>query len=147
MLRVFGGVHVLSGLCVAGHLLSRLWCVLVPSNAFVGQLVKVRWYYANQALQGFQQQAFQNGGPLPPGYGIDPSAVYLDVEYPNAGTVSYTVQYPGTITKETTGVYHFNVDTSYGGGKWWWRAYSTGTGQTAYEDYILVSQNLPGPAE
>jgi hypothetical protein len=119
----------------------------MPFTAFVGQPVKVRWFYSSVALQGFQLTAFQNGGPLPPNYGVDPSAVYLDVEYPNAGAVSYTVQYPGTIVKEATGVYHYSIDTTYGGGKWWWRAYATGTGQSAFEDYILVSQNLPGPAE
>ena len=121
--------------------------VTLPSSCFIGDLQKIRWYFSSTALQGFQATAFANGGPLPPGYGVDPTNVYLDVEEPNANAVSATYSYPGTINKEATGIYYYSLDTTPAGGKWWWRAYGTGAHQGSVEDYILVSQNLPGPAE
>ena len=119
----------------------------MPSSCFIGSLQLVRWYFSKTTLQGFQAQAFANGGPLPPGYGVDPTNVYLDVTEPNAQAVSYTEAYPGTITREAAGVYHYSIDTTPAGGKWWWRGYGIGAYQGSYEDYVMVLANLPGPAE
>lgn len=119
----------------------------MPSTGFIGELVELRWYYSSTALQGFQAQAFANGGPLPPGYGIDPTEVYLDIQSP-AASVETTYQYGSSaIVRETTGIYHYLLDTTSASGKWWWRAYSTGTGQASFEDYVFVQANLAGPGD
>lgn len=116
--------------------------MLGPCNK--GALFQLRWPYTSRVLTELEQTVFDAGGGLPLGVGLDPTLVALDYQQP--GLAVSTVEYPGGgIVREATGIYHYELDTTPAAGSWWIRAYSTGTGQAAVEDYLQVIANFAGP--
>ena len=77
----------------------------------------------------------QNGSP------VDPTNAELDVLGPD--NVLTTYQYSGgtgAVTKVSTGVYSYNVDTTGKPGRWQWRWWSPpGQGQTADAGQFIVT--------
>jgi hypothetical protein len=67
---------------------------------------------------------FKTGGVTP----VDPAVVKLEYKKPGAARVELT--YPATITKDSTGVYHADIDLDTAG-SWVYRWFSTGAGQAA----------------
>lgn len=68
---------------------------------------------------------------------IDPSVVKFKFREPNGNAVTYTYGTDAEIVKDSTGNYHvdLNLDTP---GTWYYRYYSTGTGQAASEGQFTV---------
>lgn len=77
---------------------------------------------------------------------LDPTDVHLYIKDPNG--VETTEEYsPGNIVRESAGVYYFDLDLDVEG-EWIYRLYSTGTGQTALEGVITVTDlSTPATAE
>jgi len=69
---------------------------------------------------------------------LDPTAVFLVYKDPS-GNVCDALQYGvgAEITKASTGVYTCNISIDEAG-SWYYRWYSTGTGQAAQEGYFSV---------
>lgn len=67
---------------------------------------------------------------------IDPTVVKLSFRNP-AGTVTTWTYGGGEITKVSTGVYTANIDAN-AAGRWYYRWWSTGTGQAAEEQSFQV---------
>ena len=62
----------------------------------------------------------------------DPDAVLCQVRDPSKTTVEYEYGADAEVVKDSTGVYHVDVDVDEAG--WWaYRWYATGTGQAADE--------------
>ena len=61
----------------------------------------------------------------------DPSVVKLDVDAPDNTQTTYTYPTDSEITKQAVGHYTAVLDTSGKPGRWFYRWYSTGTGQAA----------------
>lgn len=59
---------------------------------------------------------------------IDPDTVTFRVRAPDGVVTDYS--YPTEVTKTAVGVYHVDIDVDQPG-KWRWRVFSTGNGQTA----------------
>lgn len=76
------------------------------------------------------------------GTAIDPAAVFF--AYTNSAGSTTTLQYgvDGAVVKSSTGVYYVDVSAS-SAGRWYWRWYSTGTGQAADIGEFVVEA---GPA-
>lgn len=64
----------------------------------------------------------------------DPSMVRVVIETPTGVQTSYTYNVGLNVVKDSTGVYHVDIDTTGHPGVWLYRWYSTGTGQTATTD-------------
>ena len=67
----------------------------------------------------------------------DPTSVYLTVKSPSGTVVEYTYGVGSDITKASTGNYYADVDADEPG-RWWYRWYSTGTGQAAKEGSFIA---------
>lgn len=63
---------------------------------------------------------------------VDPSAVFFKFKDPSGNVTSYTYPTDGELVKEATGLYYVDVDVDEGG-DWWFRFFSTGSGQAAGE--------------
>ncbi len=76
------------------------------------------------------------------GTAIDPTAVFF--AYTNPAGTTTTVQYSvdAAVVKSATGVYYVDVNAS-SAGRWYWRWYATGTGQSAEQGEFVVEA---GPA-
>lgn len=75
------------------------------------------------------------------GTALNPTAVLFKYKNPVTGTITTLVY--GTdaaIVRDSTGNYHVDVDASVPG-RWYFRFYATGTGQSADEDYFDVAQS------
>jgi len=70
------------------------------------------------------------------GDSIDPDVVKLSHRDPS-GNVSHNTYGVEAITKETTGVYYFDIDADEAG-VWYYRWWSTGAGQAAAEQSFTV---------
>jgi len=72
------------------------------------------------------------------GTAIDPTSVYFAYKNP-AGTLT-TLEYgvDGALVKDSTGNYHVDVSAA-SAGTWFYRFYSTGTGQAADEGSFYVN--------
>ena len=70
---------------------------------------------------------------------VDPTAVFLSVKDPSANVVTYTYSVSG-ITKDATGQYSADIDIDEAG-RWYYRWYSTGTGQAAEWKSFLAEAN------
>lgn len=72
---------------------------------------------------------------------FDPAAVFCKVKTPAGVTTTYQYSVDVSVVKDSTGVYHLDVDANLPG-NWQVRWYSTGTGQAAAEDvfHIKTSQ-------
>jgi hypothetical protein len=76
---------------------------------------------------------FRNSG----GTLIDPTTVTFKARNPAGTITSYLYGTDAQVVKDSTGIYH--VDWSLtSAGKWYFRIESTGTGQAADEEEVLV---------
>lgn len=81
----------------------------------------------------------------PDGTVQDPDDVTYSVEAPDGTVTHYVYETDDEVEKTSTGVYVCTIfpDAS---GTWYWRGFSTGTGQTAGEDRFEVRvQRVPSP--
>lgn len=68
---------------------------------------------------------------------VDPGTVYFQFQLPDTSKVTYTYGVGGTVVKSAVGVYY--ADVSLGtAGTWYYRFYSTGTGQAAGDDQTML---------
>jgi hypothetical protein len=75
------------------------------------------------------------------GVPTDPTAVFFSFKNPSQTITTYTYGVDAALVKDSTGVYHVDVSvpsTTAALGTWYYRFYSTGTGQTAAEDQFVV---------
>lgn len=69
----------------------------------------------------------------------DPTAVFLDVDYPDGTGVTYQHGVDPEIVKDAVGEYHAILDTAGKPGRWLYRWYATGTGQAADQVPFMVN--------
>jgi hypothetical protein len=70
---------------------------------------------------------------------IDPTVVKFDFTAPGEDAVTYTYATDLQLVKDSTGLYHVDVDAAMAG-TWFYRFYSTGTGQAADEGSFVVKR-------
>ena len=68
---------------------------------------------------------------------IDPTTVAFSYKKPGAVEVTKTYGVDGEVIKEDVGKYYIDLDADTVG-FWGWRAWSTGTGQAAYEGQFKI---------
>jgi hypothetical protein len=73
----------------------------------------------------------------PAGVATDPTAVLFSYQNPAGTTTTLTYGVDAALVKSSTGVYYVDVNASTEG-VWYYRFYSTGTGQTADEGTFTV---------
>lgn len=71
------------------------------------------------------------------GSAVDPAAVRCQYKDPSGNTTSLLYGTDAALVKDSTGNYHADVDADEAG-KWYYRFYSTGSGQAADEDTFTV---------
>lgn len=71
------------------------------------------------------------------GAATDPTNVYFSFKTPAGTTTTYTYGVDAALVKSSTGIYYVDVNVT-AAGNWYYRFYSTGTGQTADESYFAV---------
>ena len=71
------------------------------------------------------------------GSATDPSVVICQYVDPSGNTVSKTYITDAEVVKDSTGVYHLDIDADEVG-SWHYRWYATGTGQSAGENSFNV---------
>lgn len=69
---------------------------------------------------------------------IDPAAVFFQVKNPSGVVTAYTYGTDVELVKVSTGIYYVDVDANMSG-TWWYRLYSTGSGQAADERSFTVA--------
>ena len=69
---------------------------------------------------------------------IDPTAVYISIRNPSGTVTTYQYGVEADVKRSGAGVYYYDIDVS-SGGKWYYRWWSTGTGQAAEEGDFLVA--------
>ena len=67
------------------------------------------------------------------GAAVDPTAVYVKVKDPSGNVTTYQYGEDPEVVKSDTGIYYVDVNVDEAG-DWWYRFYSTGTGQAAGEE-------------
>jgi hypothetical protein len=67
------------------------------------------------------------------GTDVDPAAVLFAVRTPSGATTTYTYGTDAEVVKSATGIYYVDVNITEAG-VWYYRFYSTGTGQAAGEE-------------
>lgn len=72
------------------------------------------------------------------GVAVDPTAVLLAVKNPAGKTTTYTFGVGTEIVKSATGIYYMDVNAN-AAGWWFYRWYSTGTGQAAAQNAFRVN--------
>lgn len=70
----------------------------------------------------------------------DPAAVFAQVQDPSGNTAEYEYGEDAALVKDATGVYHVDVDCDEVGW-WYYRIYSTGSGQAADETKFLILES------
>lgn len=88
-----------------------------------GQLVRVSFTFLDSA-----------GAPQ------DPTAVYFEFTDPEGTETSYQYGVDAELVKDDTGDFHVDIDCDTVG-TWEYRAYATGTGQTAVEGSFIVKES------
>jgi uncharacterized protein YfaS (alpha-2-macroglobulin family) len=73
------------------------------------------------------------------GTDIDPTTVMFKAKAPSGTVITYTYATDIALVKDSTGNYHVDVNANEAG-TWYYRFYSTGTGQAAIEDHFRVKQ-------
>lgn len=77
------------------------------------------------------------------GVATDPTAVLFDYKTPAGVKTTLTYGVDASLVKSATGDYYVDVNAN-AAGTWYYRFYSTGTGQSASEDSFCVNPtNLP----
>lgn len=70
---------------------------------------------------------------------VDPTSVYFNLETPGGAKSTFQYNVGGTVQRSATGIYY--ADVSLGtAGTWYYRFYSTGTGQAAGSDQSIVAK-------
>ena len=96
-----------------------------PNEYALGALVQVAAVFRNPA-----------SGAL-----MDPAAVFFKFKDPTSGVVTiYTYGVDSQLVKDSTGKYHVDVNAS-SVGRWYYKFYSTGSGQAAYENHFSVKSS------
>ena len=73
----------------------------------------------------------------------DPATVTFVFETPAAVVTDYVYGTDVEVVKDSTGVYHVNLDTTNQPGTWKYRFFSTGNGQTAAQAKFKVTRAVP----
>lgn len=71
------------------------------------------------------------------GTDLDPTAVLMKYKDPSGNITSLVYLTDAELVKDSTGNYHVDIDADESGA-WYYRFYSTGTGQTANEGSFQV---------
>ena len=71
------------------------------------------------------------------GVSIDPTAILFKFKTPAGATTTYTYGMDSELVRDDTGDYHVDIDANEVG-PWYFRFYSTGTGQAAAEAKFQV---------
>lgn len=74
------------------------------------------------------------------GTAVDPAAVYCQIMSPAGTITAYQYGVDVALVKSSTGVYYVDVDAN-APGKWRYRFYATGTGQSADEGDFVVARS------
>lgn len=69
---------------------------------------------------------------------IDPAAVFFKVKDPNGTVTTYTYGVDAALVKSAVGTYYVDVNANVAG-TWYYRFYSTGSGQAADENSFTVA--------
>lgn len=77
------------------------------------------------------------------GVAQDPTGVRFVQENPTGASTEYVFGTDIEVVKDSTGVYHVNVDTTGHPGTWKYRFYGTGTGQAAGQLKFKVMRAVP----
>lgn len=72
---------------------------------------------------------------------LDPTVVKFRFKSPDGTTTTYTHGVDAELVRDDTGRYHVDVDVD-AAGVWWYRFYSTGTGQAAGEDAFTAASQF-----
>jgi hypothetical protein len=70
---------------------------------------------------------------------VDPTVVKFSYKAPSAAAVTYTYNSDLQLVKDSTGHYHVDVSVTEPG-QWYYKFWSTGTGQGAFEDGFVVER-------
>ena len=73
------------------------------------------------------------------GTATDPDVVKASIRSPST-TTTYTYGTDAELVKSATGIYYVDVSAS-ASGVWWYRFFSTGTGQGAGETHFVVDES------
>lgn len=71
------------------------------------------------------------------GTALDPTAVYFSFKNPSEVTTTYQYGVDVQLVKSSTGIYYVDINAN-DVGIWYYRFFSTGTGQTANEGLFTV---------
>lgn len=77
--------------------------------------------------------------PLNSDAAVDPTAVYVTFKDPSGNVTTYQYGVDAELTKASTGVYRANIDADEAG-MWYYRWYSTGTGQASEPGHFKVRE-------
>ena len=69
---------------------------------------------------------------------VDPTVVKAAVQTPAGADTIYTYGTDAALVRDSAGAYHLDVSAT-SAGRWYYRFYSTGTGQASGESYFDVS--------
>jgi hypothetical protein len=68
---------------------------------------------------------------------MDPAAVLFKFKDPAGVVTTYTYGTDSQLVKDSTGKYHVDINAS-SVGRWYYKFYSTGSGQAAFENHFSV---------
>lgn len=78
---------------------------------------------------------------------FNPTDVKITIEDPNGTITTYEYGVDGGLIKDSTGIYHIDVDTTGKPGTWHYRWFSLGTGQASSKNLaFVVGRNIPEEA-
>lgn len=75
------------------------------------------------------------------GTALDPTVVKCQIRAPDGTVTTLTYNTDVTLVKGSTGVYYTDIDANQMG-RWYYRFYSTGTGQASNETSFLVDRSV-----
>lgn len=78
------------------------------------------------------------------GVATDPTAVFAEYKDPSGNTTELEYPADAALVKDSTGVYHIDIDADEAG-SWFYRFYSTGTGQanSGPGEFVVFAGGLP----
>lgn len=89
----------------------------------VGDLIRISGTFTNAA-----------------GVATDPTAVFAKYKDPSGNVTTLTYPTDAALVKDSTGVYHVDINADEWGW-WYYRFYSTGTGQAANESRFEIESS------
>lgn len=69
---------------------------------------------------------------------VDPTVVKASIQNPAGTDTTYTYGTDAALVRDSAGAYHVDVSAT-SAGRWYYRLYSTGTGQASGEGYFDVA--------